>query len=146
MVSVMNLLHGDPHGSGRAGGPFSHHPHLPVSGPGPQSTPASHQRSPFAIQELLGLGNNDNNSSTTARSPPPNSPHVSTATAAVSMGHPYHPRAPQQGFPDPSRMYFGAGFMPGAMHGMPAPPHMPMLGFDQPGQALSHPRSDGNGE
>lgn len=135
MVSVMNLLHGDPH-VGR-GGP--HHPH-----PGPLSVPqstassaaaTSHQRSPFAIQELLGLGNTNDG----ARSSPA-APNVS----AVSMGHhPYHPRAPQQGFPDPGRMYFGAGFMPGAMHAMPAPPHMPMLGFEQ---HTSHPRNDANGQ
>ncbi|XP_071043152.1 visual system homeobox 2 [Parasteatoda tepidariorum] len=151
MVSVMNLLHGDHHGRP----PLGHHPHLSVlsntaSSPRPTSNPnsgPSHQRSPFAIQELLGLGNNDNAND----SPSPNRTHLPSSVSSSAVGphcSPYQPRPHQptaaQCFPDPSRMYFGTAFMPnmaGTMHGMTAPP-MPMMGFDQ-GPQSHHSRTDG---
>nr|XP_042907523.1 uncharacterized protein LOC122268388 [Parasteatoda tepidariorum] len=154
MVSVMNLLHGDHHGRP----PLGHHPHLSVlsntaSSPRPTSNPnsgPSHQRSPFAIQELLGLGNNDNAND----SPSPNRTHLPSSVSSSAVGphcSPYQPRPHQptaaQCFPDPSRMYFGTAFMPnmaGTMHGMTAPP-MPMMGFDQ-GPQSHHSRTDGGGK
>ncbi|KFM60806.1 hypothetical protein X975_11883, partial [Stegodyphus mimosarum] len=174
MVSVMNLLHGDPHN--RAGAPLGHHPHIsmlsntgintsnsgPTSNPGgPSQSAVSHQRSPFAIQELLGLGNSDNTtSSPTPASPRPHAGHphlpaVSSSALVPTGGHPSHcspyqhrPHQPTaaQCFSDPSRLYFGTAFMPnmaGTMHGMTAPPMPTMLGFDQ-GPQPHQARADTN--
>ncbi|KAG8189954.1 hypothetical protein JTE90_009093 [Oedothorax gibbosus] len=126
MVSVMNLLHGDPPHHSRP--PLGHHLNMPPRPTGPP--PATTQRSPFAIQELLGLGNSDS-------SPSPQPP--------ATVHQPYQPRHQHPGFPDPSRMYFGS-FMPnmgGGMHpGMGAPP-MPMMGFEHQGPQPHHGRTDG---
>ncbi|XP_054717417.1 uncharacterized protein LOC129226814 [Uloborus diversus] len=129
----MNLLHGE------RPAPRPH----PARPPYP---PASHQRSPFAIQELLGLGSNNDDA---GGAPPPPSPAVSSAAAVSHQAQPpYQPPPPQpqppppaQCFPDPGRMYFGAAFM----HGMTAPPMPPMMGFDN-GHQAHHFRTDANGE
>ncbi|GIY61724.1 uncharacterized protein CDAR_36571 [Caerostris darwini] len=142
MVSVMNLLHGDPHS--RSGTSLGHHPHLSMLGGGnnsparpPAQSTASHQRSPFAIQELLGLGNSETSS------PSPAGPPAMGAHPSPYQPRPHQPSAAQC-FPDPSRMYFGPAFMP-SMHGMTAPP-MPMMGFDQGPPQSHHARTDGGGE
>ncbi|XP_076313928.1 visual system homeobox 2-like isoform X2 [Tachypleus tridentatus] len=151
MVSVMNLLHGD-------------RPTIHVSAPNALNLyPTSlaqvsqsvsqglggHaiQRTPFAIQELLGLDNQRENS------PPHRSTSLSlTAPTPTCPTFPHRGLGAQPGptqcFPDPSRMYFGpAGFMPSmsvpsgmtgvtGLHGvagMPSVPScMPMVTFEQP--------------
>ncbi|XP_022257350.1 uncharacterized protein LOC111089332 [Limulus polyphemus] len=160
MVSVMNLLHGD-------------RPTIHVSAPSalnPYPTSLAQvsqsvgqglgghaiQRTPFAIQELLGLDNQRENSPPSHRS---TSLSLTTPTPVAGPTCPtFPPRGlgsqpgPTQCFPDPSRMYFGpAGFMPGmsvpsgmtgvtGLHGVTGMPSvsscMPMVTFEQPAPGI----------
>ncbi|XP_067126452.1 visual system homeobox 2-like isoform X2 [Centruroides vittatus] len=125
MVSVMNLLHGDC--------PTTlSHSQLTQPSTSTNSGQGVAQRSPFAIQELLGLSNHSD--SPPAAAVPSHRPTTVTSTVGMAVGlagpptgaapqpcTPYQPRpivtqpTASQCFPDPGRMYFGtaaAAFMP----------------------------------
>ncbi|XP_022249270.1 visual system homeobox 2-like [Limulus polyphemus] len=159
MVSVMNLLHGDRR-TIHVSAPNTLNPY-PTSltsitqhvGPGLGSPTI--QRTPFAIQELLGLDNQRENSPSSHRSA---SARLTAPTPVTGPTCPtFQPRGlgtqpgPPHCFPDPGRMYFGpAAFMPTmsvpsgmtgvtGLHGVTGVPRvtpisscMPMLTLDQP--------------
>lgn len=142
MVSVMNLLHGGhDHHRTLASAPSAHPPaHAP-----PASLP---QRSPFAIHELLGLGNannnnangsnNGNNSENNNSSATPSPAHVRVSDASPLYSSSANRSAPTSSvvgngaFPDHGRVYFGTAFMHANMPvaGMGPVPSMPLLGYD----------------
>ncbi|XP_076315572.1 uncharacterized protein LOC143228130 isoform X2 [Tachypleus tridentatus] len=159
MVSVMNLLHGDRR-TIHVSAPNTLNPYpTPLTsvtqhvGPGLGSPTV--QRTPFAIQELLGLDNQRENSPSSHRS---TSARLTAPTPVAGPTCPtFQPRGlgtqpgPPHCFPDPSRMYFGpAAFMPSmsvpsgmtgvtGLHGVTGVPRvapisscMPMLTLDQP--------------
>lgn len=127
---------------------FQHHLFGAFSSSSPANMP---QRSPFAIQELLGLGNHDSgpsmsssSSAVISRSPLANQGHTAGSVAHNSqpfggVNPAYHPRpslvSQSQCFSDPSRMYFNtAAFMANvSVQNSVATggPTMPVLGLDQ---------------
>ncbi|CAM1323406.1 VSX2 (predicted) [Pycnogonum litorale] len=149
----MNAMHAERPVNPSSGPSFQHQfVHSPFGAFGGQGSTPMPQRSPFAIQELLGLGNSGNHetgssfqsssSAVISRSPLGNPGANIVAHNSVSFpgsapgSYPGRPLVSQpQCFSDPSRMYFNtAAFManvtvPSSVN--TAGPTMPVLGFEQ---------------